>query len=431
MTESYPSAAATLVDIGEVSNFKASFFYNFFVPDEMVSEDVEVPDSLKQMPGESFDAPHLNNLSRRIPRFVMLNFKPINVQNISPSSDFQAQNRLNAHVKNFSIRDNFDKLILEDNFTSNSFISLEFSDSLIDNKLFLAVSGSVAMESSRFNAKRRQDIQSEIGKLQKKTTSALGSLMDGARLLNQETPPDIDSNFITKSLVRLDQLGASMIDEEQQVEKRDDVFDRIKDIKLNARINSAIIGDSIRSIVNAPVGTMADDFIDDLKVATSIQAAEVAGRSPGTLSLNNYESSLPAVFERESTGNGPGQGFNLIGYVIEKTAIYPDGTTEEKDPLILENINTGTTVDTNVVYGVTYAYAIRTVALVTISSTSEGTDDIIDATYMVTSKPISSVIECVEKVPPPPPADFNIIYDHQRRAPRLMWNFSCQHPTRH
>ena len=424
MSATYPSPAITLIDIGEVSNFKAEFVYNFFTIDERTNEEGIVPEHLKKKQSETFNASYIDDFSRKVPRFVKISFQPVRSNNyLTPSNEFKTDDILTSAEKNFSIKKNYDKLIFEDDFTSNSYVNVTFYDNQIDNKMFLAVSGSVAQQSAIFNAKKDAAIQAEIANLKNTTTSKIGSLMDGARMLNEMTPDDIDSDFITKSLVRLDKLGASLISDEMQQEKRRDVFDRIKDIKLNTRINSAIIGDAVRSIVNSSTGILADDFAPSLPAAMSIQEAAASSRVATSLSLSDYESTMEPVFETESTGNNFNNACKLIGYVVEKSAMSPDGIFIKHEPIFIHGINVPGVIDANVAYGLTYTYSIRTVALVTLPSTSPATDDILDATLMIASKPLMQTVECIEMVPPPPPADFNAMYDHGRRTLRLFWNF--------
>ena len=424
MSATYPSPAITLVDIGEVSNFKAEFVYNFFTPDERVNDDGIIPENLKKGPSESFDAAYIDELSNKVPRFVKLSFQPVSSNtHLLPSNEFQTKETLTSKMQNFSIKKNYERVIFEDDFTSNSYVNIEFYDSQVDNKMFLAVSGSVAQESSLFNARKNRQIKSELDQLKNTTTSKIGSLMDGARMLNEVTPNDIDSDFIVKSLVRIDKLGAALISDSMEKERRIGVFDRIKDIKINARVNSAIIGDAVRAIVNSSTGVFADDFAGSLKTAMSIQAGAASGRSATSLSLSEYESTMEPVFETESAGNNFNNTCRLIGYIIEKGALSPDGSYEQQDPYFIEKIEIPGMVDAKVAYGMTYTYSIRTVALITLPSTSPDTDDVLDATFMVASKPLTQTVNCIEVIPPPPPTDFNAMWDYQRRNLRLFWNF--------
>mgnify|MGYP006892409076 FL=1 len=423
MSTSYPSTAITLVDMGEVSNFKTEFSYNFFTPDESVNDDGDVPESLQLKQSEAPGASYIDRIQNRAPRFVKISFSPISPNIKNANNEFRTTNAtIKAYnTTDFSIEDFYDKIIYEDNFCDSEFTSVNFRDSAIDNRLYLAVSGSVAQESKISNRKTQKKIGKTIKQIQTNTKQKLESQLDAARFLQSQTPAGIDADFITKSLSRLDRLGTAIIDDKEQKEKRNKSFSRIKDVNLNSRINARILGDSIRSLVNAPSGLLSDDFAPYLKRAISIQDQAAANSSASNISLNDYEAALESI--SETPGDGAGSNVKYVGYVIEKTAISPTGVIEEKDPLFINGINISSAVDFSVAYGTKYVYAIRAVSLVTLPSTSDATDEIIDATYMVASSKKISAVRCVENVSPPPPVDFNVIYRYHERVPRLTWNF--------
>lgn len=423
MSTSYPSTAITLVDMGEVSNFKTEFSYNFFTPDESVNDDGEIPENLQLKPSESPAASYIDRIQNRTPRFVKISFSPISPNIKNANNEFRTTNdTIKAYGSaDFSIEDFYDKIIYEDNFCDSEFTHVNFRDNAIDNRLYLAVSGSVTQESKIRNRKTQKKIGKTIKQIQANTKQKLESQLDAARFLQSQTPADIDADFITKSLSRLDRLGAAIIDEKEQKEKRNKSFNRIKDVTLNSRINARVLGDSIRSLVNAPSGLLSDDFAPYLKRAISIQDQAAANASASNISLSDYEAALEPI--SETPGDGAGSNVRYVGYVIEKTAISPTGVVEEKDPLFINGINVSSTIDFSVAYGVRYVYAIRAISLVTLPSMSDATDELIDATYMIASSKIMSTVECIENVPPPPPVDFNVIYRYHERVPRLMWNF--------
>lgn len=423
MSTSYPSTAITLVDMGEVSNFKTEFSYNFFTPDESVNDDGDVPESLQLKQSEAPGASYIDRIQNRAPRFVKISFSPISPNIKNANNEFRTTNAtIKAYnTTDFSIEDFYDKIIYEDNFCDSEFTLVNFRDSAIDNRLYLAVSGSVTQESKISNRKTQKKIGKTIKQIQTNTKQKLESQLDAARFLQSQTPAGIDADFITKSLSRLDRLGTAIIDDKEQKEKRNKSFSRIKDVNLNSRINARILGDSIRSLVNAPSGLLSDDFAPYLKRAISIQDQAAANSSASNISLNDYEAALESI--SETPGDGAGSNVKYVGYVIEKTAISPTGVIEEKDPLFINGINISSAVDFSVAYGTKYVYAIRAVSLVTLPSTSDATDEIIDATYMVASSKIISAVRCVENVSPPPPVDFNVIYRYHERVPRLTWNF--------
>ena len=105
-------------------------------------------------------------------------------------------------------------------------------------------------------------------------------------------------------------------------------------------------------------------------------------------------------------------------------------------PLILEDPTANYVIDSNVRYGGTYFYKIRTVAVV--ESTAKrvlrppGGGSVIQyvrSKFLLASEGITGVIECVERVPPPPPDDISFRYDYNHRKPVVSWTFPMN-PTR-
>ena len=73
MALSFPSKLLTLIDIPEVSNFNASFIYNFYVKDEKIN-DSGSPQIRYPQQNLEFKA-----LSRYTPRMIKFSFSPVTI----------------------------------------------------------------------------------------------------------------------------------------------------------------------------------------------------------------------------------------------------------------------------------------------------------------------------------------------------------------
>ena len=286
MSFSYPSTAVTLVDLGEVTSLKTEFIYNFFTPDEGVNDEGDVAEQYRPSSSELPKADYIDTINSRIPRLVRINFSPVVPDIKVRNNEFKTTNfsEKNYGANDFSIQKFYDRIIYEESFTDSEFTHVNFRDSAIDDRLFMAVSGTVTQESRIKNSKINRRINSTIKQMQANVSSRLESQLDAARFLQSETPPSIDPDFITNSLVRLDKLGALIVDESTQKQIRSKVFDRVKDVNINARINARVLGDSVRSIVNAPSGLLSDDFAPYLKKAVAIQDQAANNSSATTVS---------------------------------------------------------------------------------------------------------------------------------------------------
>ena len=113
----------------------------------------------------------------------------------------------------------------------------------------------------------------------------------------------------------------------------------------------------------------------------------------------------------------------LIGYVIDKDEILPDGTREKRDPIIITSPIGNSTIDTKIKYGAIYSYTIRAIVLYEYEAAVTGEDRLTIATSLLSSRPsAAAVLSCEEFTPPPPPADFNLVWDYRKRNLRLFWS---------
>ena len=102
----------------------------------------------------------------------------------------------------------------------------------------------------------------------------------------------------------------------------------------------------------------------------------------------------------------------------------PDGTLVKHPTIVVQNPYATSAYDTRVAYGRTYIYAIRTVAQVRTRARVGSTSGPIAATGLVKSQRVrSQPVTCIETVPPPPVADFNVVWDYTTDSPLLLWSF--------
>lgn len=118
----------------------------------------------------------------------------------------------------------------------------------------------------------------------------------------------------------------------------------------------------------------------------------------------------------------------IIGYMIQKTEIRSDGTTQEFSNIFVDNPNNFSFfVDKEVRYGAVYNYKVRTLAIVSscvavVNEDNNSTDYAI-ADYLVASDGKTVSVECVENIPPPEPVRLNAHIDYKYRRPVLTWEF--------
>lgn len=432
MSISFPTRKLTKVDVPEVENLRVSFSYNFFTPDERTNFEGSAPKGDLIRPGEFLSGQRVDDATRRIPRFVRIDFSTPDAVNVERAHEFLTKPP-NVN-KPMTVREALEagKLQTELVFSNDSFSGLDFQDTNVDKKLFFLVSGSIAKRSTARNRNVMQQIEDTKQRLIDRL-SEKNSLFDSSRALNDlvsANRSDVSSNFIVEALTNLRALGLKFIDNDAQEEKTKKSFDRVRNVAVKAQFNNKIYGDIIRSCVNDPVSIFNDELSYIVRDAESTQSEFLSTVNPSQVSESDYEPVFEALNVEPLDPSAYGASSEIIGYVVERSLVRPDGTIRILDPITIENPASSVVIDPRVIYGGTYIYRVRVVARVTISAISAGTDDVILATGYVSSRGARGFVTCIENVPPPPPSDFNVIWDYQNRAPRLMWSMPCPNTQR-
>lgn len=421
MSTSFPSPCINILDVPEVNDFRASFVYDFFTPDESHNDSSVAPPSVKRLPAESFDAERIENVRRVVPRFVRFDFTPKAV-----SQDVLMGNEFISHISNrgkFSIAKNLANIQSEEEFSGKTFTGLEFQDSNIDKKLFTLVSGSIA---KRVAAKNR-NIQNQIDENRQTVLNALSdeySLMDAAKALADDTSETVSNNTVVNALNQIDALKLLFIDETGQKQLIDNTFESAKNVAIKGQISNRLIGRIVKNIVNDPMSQFSDEFVN-LQPKTSARETEAKGRfKPNTIRAGEFNTHFKAIERSTIDAHDTPASTHIIGYIIEKSEITADGNLKKHPSIIIENGSQSTAVDTNVAYGHTYIYTIRTVAQLKVKATQDNNDDIVLASGLAQSRRSARVfVKCVENIPPPSIADFNVMWNYSASAPMLIWSF--------
>jgi hypothetical protein len=436
MSNSLPSPYVGLVDVPEVKEFHANFVYDFFTPDESLndgnsySRQPSVPENIRRLPAESFDAERIEKMMKIVPRFVRFDFATsISQQNNAQGNEFL--NTKSFDRKHLSIAENIQKIQSEEEFSGKAFTSFEFQDTNIDSKLFTILSGSIAKRV----AARNRNIQQQIDENRKTIIDNLTdehSLLDAARALAEDTSEDVSNDMIVSALASLDALKLTFIDDKTQRELTDSAFEQVRKVAVRAQISNRLVGSIVSNIVNDPMNQFSDEFSLLKQRAIAKQKEAISSTNTQQIKASEYETNFNAItrcpYNYTWLSSQPDQiAYNdtrVIGYIIEKTELSPDNKLKKHRPIIVENALATTAVDLNVAYGRTYIYTIRSVAQVQVNAYDDENSEVLIARGLVQSRRSPRVfVKCVENIPPPPVADFNIVWDYSQKVPVLLWNF--------
>lgn len=414
MATSLPSREVYAVDVPTVNTFTAKFQYNFFTPDESINESGGIPASILRHPSDHVDAGFVQFAASRVPRMVVFNWSIPKLASVGDAvSDRDIRNNAfkTTNAQNNSlIADNINNIVTEDHFSSNNFVATSFHDSQIDDKVFEMVSGSFVSQ-----------------KLGKPTDPNVGH-EKAAVTLSGMTPRQVTPQFLTKALVNPERTaGLKFMSRPGQVAvpMADGHFAALKNVIIHSQINSKFFLDITDRAIEDPNSQYAGDLQGSHQLAKKVKTATQQQVS-SAVSEGDYKTFVPYIdlTVRKTMSHADGIGAQIVGYIIDKVETLADGSTKAHSPVIIDSAHVGTTADFNVKYNSTYTYAIRTVALFNLPAIDDDTGDVAMIKVLISSKPSSRVmVNTVENVAPPPPADFNMFWNFETDKLFLTWAF--------
>ena len=322
----------------------------------------------------------------------------------------------------------------EDEFSGYAFTSLNFQDTNFGDKLYTLVSSSVdrARSSPRSKYvdfdKNKKDPVINFGQINKnygagrssKSSIQEESTNKKAHDLNAATDKEITGEFISVALNQQREGFIYHASVGKQLKEKD-IFD-IENVSFHFQLNSKFAHDLVANAMNDPTTTFSVELAQLSSFANTLQQRARNNDQHGFdeedyKTVINYVSAVSAKSTDVPTTK-------VVGYVIEKREIFPNGNSKYHAPIVIDNPYASSAVDFRVKYGAKYEYAVKTIVEVRFPTVGIGTNKPILVTALVSSKrSISCVVDCVEISPPPSPADFMPVWDYERSKLVLTWAF--------
>lgn len=392
MMTSQPSLEVHSLNVPEPGTFVADFIYRFFVPDEGVS-DVDL--QATQFADTSFDelSTAFEQFARsRVPRYVKLTWT---VPDVLPSEK-PAAGELSANVG---------KIVNEGDLSTNSFLSVLLMDPDMPTKMHSFVSSSLALRSLGVS-----DAAASPRKISLRGASAVS--------------PSVANNIVTAGLQQLQaELGISFYDAEG-VELRDERWDEASQLAMNVQLSSKVSDRIVRRSVLDPHSPYASELSTLSEIAKSVsERARASALKP--IDDADFRTYVPYLTVRsgKSALGDTRSSVRLVGFIIEKSELLPNGTMRAHDPIVVENGAARSFFDLRVRYGATYAYTVRSVVRATVPMVDDGSGDLVLVDFLASSRPSSRpIVRCIELAPPPCPNDVGFVWDHEAEELRVTWN---------
>lgn len=407
---SLPSRPIFFIDAPEIESFDAKFVYNFYAPDELTNDQINLSDYLGNL--------SLNSFLGRIPRYVNLTWVPTLsvLGNLSPdqSQEILRQIRTRPEYSQLSQGSN---ITFEDDLSSNEFLSTKIGDFSLDEKLYFEMSSSIGIhgiDGSLLTNEGKIKFLSNAKQVFENNPEIINLF---SRLLTKD-----DLSYGVLKLANQRYLNSQM--DLQDEEKKDEYFESIKTMESSISLGAKYGWNIVKNSSNDPLTPYAEDFnllIDKLKSAN-----DVLNRSGlGVFNQNVYNPSLRnPILMSENSSELLHPQIIPVGYFISKIEILQDGSEKKHDSIFIENTSTSRFIDKNIRYGSEYIYSIRTIFFLKQSSNVGPGNQWRQMGYFLSSKPSSGqIVKTIENIAPPPPVDLNIFWDYERDKLTLSWNF--------
>lgn len=405
MTITLPSKRVAVVDAPEAENFSAKFVYNFFTADEELNDSgTTPPDFIEKRPAGEFEQSFLDsrNFNRFTPRYVRFEWKA------NPAGNRPELGRT------ISVGTNLAKIHSEETFIDSNYTNVFFQDEQRKDKLAFFIRR--AIEEAR---------QDQLGLAPgERAPSAEESPLDLVRYLYRNTTDQVRGDFLADYFIELRKNGFRFLDSKNTEAIATTATARAKGVRTRTQLNNKVLASFLKTAKQNPINIYDNETARLLPQAEQIQQRAIAQSSSDTLSANDYDFEIVDVIDYRMVDPAAFDStVQVVGYVIEKTEYTPNGPVK-REPIVVESTHASSTADLKVKYGATYGYTIKTIVYVEVAAHDQDTNQVIAVSFLVSSRRSEEVVvNCIEEVPPPTVADFNIEWDFLKDAPKISWSF--------
>lgn len=399
MTQTYPSRRTVVVDVPEVGDFKAKFVYNFFSVDEDLNDlGTTPPDFIEKRAANNFDEEFIasQNFNRFTPRYTQFSWKA------------NAAGNRPELARTISIQNNIQKIHNEDTFTDSNFTNLYFADSGQDQKLAFFV---------------RRAFDEAI-----KTQNAEdpNSPLDIAWYLNANTSSKLTTNFFAEVLTNYSNAGINFLETNDKEKLTSGILKKLSRSKVRAQINNKFLFDALLTTKQNTINVFDDE--EYIVQAKQVQDRNREEKPSSIFDAADYDFEILDIIDYRTIDlqtNSFDASVQVVGYIIDKVEYGPNGPIR-KEPIVIEDPFSSTTVDLKIKYGSKYGYRIRSIAYIEmlVEDMDPNNSDYVAVSFLVSSKQSKElVVDTIEAIAPPPPADFNVTWDYFKSVPVVTWTF--------
>ena len=405
---SFESRPPFSYDVPEPTNFECKFIYNYFTPDERTNDtgvgsvdlsNIDSPDLTYGIQVQQGD----RNLDS-IPRYIKVTF--------SPTDDPYAEDSSDSNIS--IIEENLNSIITEGAFSNPFFTGIEILDTGVESSIYKFMQGAITL----LNIATPED-------------SALSAAEKLSDILVDGNVTGQSKKLITQFLSNIQSSGLKVAPTDVDPEIFEFASDQISQQTFGTKFNNLFFNDIVSRANRLPFTVFQDEIRALTEPSRTIQntlaaeAIEYANRADEI----DYQNFVPAIEEEDISD--PSQESSIvtkIGYVLYKYEVLNDSSTRLIKRYALGSYDQTTVIDSQIRYGATYLYKVRSVFQVQMpvtyyDSTNDNNDEIKLVKFLIASEGSSRRAVCVETSPPPPPQNIRIRLDYKNRIPDIHWQF--------
>ena len=413
--DSYPSVPALRINVPEAQDPKASFKYNFFLPDEreVINNAGEVIDLSVSRSDEIF----FQMSNDRMPRYVELSFKP-------PKKYSRIKEIRNSRL----VSSNLDKILVEGGSNSSDYTSFELLDTGAEKHLYDMMNSTLLI--------------TEVGEQKDSPQDGYNKLLEAQ---SDGSLTGEEKKLIASALKGMQSKGYAVARSDISPEVAETADDLTARQNFSMQMHNLVFDQVIKSGLRIPDSIFQDEYGFISTKSSKISSDAKVKNSSNSMAEKLYTTHIKPVEVKPVNQEGKSEKFKTLasstlpdygsyprishaGYIIKKLEILSNDSFEDRGYLVSDNPDGLYIIDKNVRYGGVYTYEIRSVYQVELIAESRvesdaSLDSISVAKVLIASEGSMASVNCVEKVPPPPPTNINISFDYKTRKPFITWQF--------
>ena len=413
--DSYPSVPALRINVPEAQDPKASFKYNFFLPDEreVINNAGEVIDVSVSRSDEIF----FQMSNDRMPRYVELSFKP-------PKKYSRIKEVRNSRL----VSSNLDKILVEGGSNSSDYTSFELLDTGAEKHLYDMMNSALLI--------------TEVGEQKDSPQDGYNKLLEAQ---SDGSLTGEEKKLIASALKGIQSKGYAVARSDISPEAAETADDLTARQNFSMQMHNLVFDQVIKSGLRIPDSVFQDEYSFISTKSSKIAATAKVKNSSNSMSEKLYTTHVKPIEVKPVQQEGKSEKFKTVasstlpdygsyprishaGYIVKKLEILSNDAYEDRGYLISDNPDGLYIIDKNVRYGGVYTYEIRSIYQVELIAESRvesdaSLDSVSVAKVLIASEGSMTSVNCVEKVPPPPPTNLNISFDYKTRKPFITWQF--------